>query len=263
MKSAIYRVKLLTFLIVAVFTTSLVKAQSSDDSKKLRDTILHLDSTFWEAYNACDVDKMGTFFTDDLEFYHDKGGLSTPLSDLMASVRKGLCGNENFRLRREAVEGTVKVYPLNNYGALISGEHVFYINEAGKKERLDGLAKFTHVWRNQNNEWKMSRVLSYDHGPAPYKNLRKEVSLSPSLLKQYAGKYESAKAEIITIIPEGSVLKLQAPNFQPTLYAEGENIFFLKDRDLQVEFVKDNRNKVVKMIVRENGAVVEEAKRIL
>jgi hypothetical protein len=61
---------------------------------------------------------------------------------------------------------------MNNYGAILTGEHVFYILEKGKSERLDGLAKFTHVWRFKDNEWKMHRVLSYDHGPAPYINKR-------------------------------------------------------------------------------------------
>ncbi len=137
------------------------------DSHTLNAIILRYDSLFWQAYNACDVDKMQGFFTDDLEFYHDKGGLTTSKQSLIESMKTGLCGKENWRLRREAVAGTLKIFPLNNYGAILSGEHVFYILETGKKERLDGLAKFTHVWRYRDNAWKMHRVLSYDHGPAP------------------------------------------------------------------------------------------------
>jgi hypothetical protein len=201
---------------------------------------------------------METFFTEDLEFYHDKGGLTTPRIKLIESIRNGLCGNENFWLRREAVPGSVRVFPLNNYGAILSGEHVFYVNEKGKKERLDGLAKFTHVWQFKSNVWRMSRVLSYDHGPAPYRNGRKEISLSPSLLKQYAGQYESPKAGIMAIKPEGNVLKAEASGFKITLFAAKENLFFVKDRDLQFEFVKEN-GKVVKVIVHEHGTVVEEA----
>lgn len=231
------------------------------DAMKLNETILHHDSLFWEAYNTCDVEKMESFFTDDLEFYHDKGGLTTSKASLFESIRTGLCGKENWRLRREAVEGTLKVYPLNNYGAILSGEHVFYILEAGKKERLDGLAKFTHVWRYQDHAWKMHRVLSYDHGPAPYRNLSKEILLSPAVLNQYAGKYQSAKAGIMTVTPEDNVLRLFAGDFQSTLYAGSENRFFLKERDLQFEFVKE-KNKVVKIRVYENGELVEEAGRI-
>ena len=163
-----------SFIVFFVFISGLLKAQSEDpatDPVKLSRTILQLDSLFWQAYNQCDVDKMATFFTKDLEFYHDKSGLTAPLSSLMESIRTGLCSNPDWRIRRVADEESVKVYPLNKYGALISGDHFFYISETGKKEYLSGQAKFTHVWQYKNNEWKMSRVLSYDHGPA-----RKEES---------------------------------------------------------------------------------------
>jgi hypothetical protein len=130
---------------------------------ELTATILHLDSAFWKAYNECNVAKMEEFFTPDMEFYHDKGGLTVTSDSLFKSVRKGLCGNPNWYLRREVIPGTVTVYPLNNYGAIISGEHLFFVNEKGKKEYLDGIARFTHVWRYKDNQWKMHRILSYDH----------------------------------------------------------------------------------------------------
>ena len=247
-------------LILLLLVSGITKSQdSTPEPLKLKETILHFDSLFWRAYNNCDVESMETFFTEDLEFYHDKNGLTTSSKKFFESVRSGLCGNPDWRLRREVVEGSLKVYPMDDYGAILSGEHVFYIREKGKKERLDGLAKFTHVWRFKDNAWKMHRVLSYDHGPAPYRNTRKEISLSRKLLKQYTGQYESAKAGMMKVFSEGKVLKLVAGNFQPTLYAESENIFFLKERDLQFEFVKEKK-KVVKVLVHENGEVVEEAR---
>jgi hypothetical protein len=165
-----------TLLLLFFCTANTLWAQSNGqptDRKVLTQAVLHMDSLFWQAYNTCDVEKMATFFTDDLEFYHDKGGPTLSLSSLVENTKKGMCGNENWRLRREPVEGTVKVFPMDNYGAILSGEHVFYILEKDKKERLDGLAKFTHLWRFKDNEWKMHRVISYDHGPAPYMNKRK------------------------------------------------------------------------------------------
>jgi hypothetical protein len=151
---------------VLVFS-EVTEAQHAQDAEKLKNTILHLDSLFWKAYNTCDVKQMETFFTHDLEFYHDKEGLTTSKKKLFESIRSGLCGNPDWWLRRKAVDGSLEVYPLKNYGAILSGEHVFYINETGKKERLDGLAKFTHVWLLTEDGWKMHRILSYDHRPAP------------------------------------------------------------------------------------------------
>ena len=66
--------------------------------------------------------------------------------------------------------GTVNVFPLKNgdkiYGAVISGEHLFYVTELGKAEFLDGRANFTHVWLLKNDGYKMARILSYNHHPA-------------------------------------------------------------------------------------------------
>jgi len=42
------------------------------------------------------------------------------------------------------------------------------------------------------------------------------------------------------------------------LHPESETIFFVSDRDLTFEFVKEGA-KVSKVVVREHGAIVEEA----
>jgi len=166
-----YNRAIFTFLLVLYPFFQLLYAQSEDE--KLVVTILQKDSLFWNAYNHCITDQYPEFFTDDVEFYHDKGGITIGLAELTATAKKNLCGTGNFRLRREAVEGTLKVYPLHNsgviYGAILSGDHVFYVNETGKAERLDGLASFTHLWLLKDGKWKMARILSYDHGPASRK----------------------------------------------------------------------------------------------
>ena len=134
------------------------------------ETILQRDGLFWKAYNACDVEAMAAFFPEDVEFYHDRGGPTLGLASFVGTTRQSLCGRPDSRLRREAVEGTVRVFPLHKdnafYGAILSGEHVFYILDKGKPERLDGRARFTHLWLLRDGAWKMARVLSYDHGPA-------------------------------------------------------------------------------------------------
>ena len=142
----------------------------------------------------------------------------------MASIRDNICGNQKQRIRREAVDGTVKVYPLRNgnsiYGAIISGEHYFYVTENNEPEKREGLAKFTQVWLLKNNEWKMSDILSYDHGPAQYINKKQEIKLSESELKEFEGNYKNPKFGTFNYKIEGSNLVVDGPGFHSTIYPE-------------------------------------------
>jgi hypothetical protein len=250
-----------SFIITLLFTSiAFTSPAQTLDTKKMMQEMYHADSLFWEAYNQCDVDKMATFFTDDLEFYHDNGGLTTPKSAFVAEVRKGLCGTENWRLKREPLEGTVELCPIKNYGGLITGEHIFYIIENGNEPRLDGYGKFADLWVYKDNQWKMSRVLSYDHGPAPFINKRREVTLTPAQLKPLTGKFESPKSGQVSITAEDNSLQVEAGDFKVVLYPASESTFFAKDQDLQFEFVKENK-KFTKVIITEKGKVTDECKR--
>jgi hypothetical protein len=164
------KVKILFYVLLCVLQTKVANGQSNGQPAEVDQiikAIYHHDSIFWVAYNECDVEKMASYFTEDLEFYHDKAGPTFTLARFKESMRTGLCGKPDWRLRREPIQGTVKAFPLNNYGGVISGEHVFFINEKGKEEFLDGYGKFMQVWQYKDGKWKMSRIISYDHGPAP------------------------------------------------------------------------------------------------
>lgn len=155
------------YCIALLFAVTINHATAQTITDPLTAIILHLDSAFWNAYNSCDTNAYKNFFTADVEFYHDKGGITTGAPALIESLSKNLCRNPGYHLRREAVTGTVKVYPMQNnnttYGAIITGEHVFYITQKGKPEFLDGAAGFTMLWLLKDGVWKMSRILSYNH----------------------------------------------------------------------------------------------------
>ena len=214
--------RLVLFTIVLAACSAHIFAQT--EQQKLTATILHLDSAFWNAYNNCDTARFKDFVSDDVEFYHDKGGITTDAKSLIESLNKNICGNVNSRLRREAVAGTVKVYPMQNgdeiYGAIISGEHTFYITEKGKPEYHSGVANFTQLWQLKNGVWKMTRILSYNHHEPEYINTRKEIELPASQLDQFSGTYKSARSGTMTVIRENKVLILKGGGQSYTLYPE-------------------------------------------
>jgi hypothetical protein len=258
---------LLKFYLLAtvLLSISTLPASAQTEEQKLTATILHLDSAFWNAYNTCDTAAFKNFFSEDVEFYHDKGGITLGEKALIETLNVNLCGGEN-RLRREAIPSTVHVYPMHKgneiYGALISGEHLFYLTEKGKQERLTGHASFTQLWQIKNGVWKMSRILSYDHHEAEYVNKRKEIVLTAKQLDQFIGTYKSSKSGTMTVIRNNTVLILKGGNNSYTLYPMSKDSFFTKERDLVFEFVKDGSGKVVKMRVKEKGVVEDELGRV-
>src|ERR1700690_3573629 len=84
------------------------------EQQNIEAIVLRQNALFWDAYNRCDTEGFRPFFTGDVEFYHDKGGTTFGLESLIATTKKNLCENDAYRLRREAVEGSVKVFPLQN-----------------------------------------------------------------------------------------------------------------------------------------------------
>jgi hypothetical protein len=205
---------------------------------------------------------MSQFFWPDVEFYHDKGGPTIGLGPLVETFKKNVCGNPSFRLRREALPATIKVYPLQKngvtYGAVLSGEHYFYINDSGKPEYRDGWAKFFHLWLLKDGTWKMARVVSYDHQAVPPEHTRKEVALPPAVLDLYVGTYVAPKNGMLNVTRDTNQLILKIGDKQFILHPESESVFFTTGRDLTFEFVKAG-TKVSKIVAREHGAIVEEA----
>lgn len=156
--------KAFILLFVCLALTTAARAQAKSDPKasaELSERIAALDAAMFDAYNRCDIDKVGTFFTEDLEFYHEKGGLTLTRDATLAIMKKNLCAGGGYHLRRELVEGSMEVRAINNYGAVQTGEHRFYLSQKGEKEALDGIGKFVMLWRRTGDEWRVSRVISY------------------------------------------------------------------------------------------------------
>jgi hypothetical protein len=153
----------LIIIMSVLFLTNFTKAQSTYDSTiktGLYYEIYRMDSIFFQAFNTCDTTLSKSLFTKDLEFYHDAGGL-TNYDQNLESIRYRC--NATTKVRRELVPGSLEVYPIKDYGAIEIGRHRFYYTEAGEEEKLDGTFRFVHIWVHKNNEWKISRAISFDH----------------------------------------------------------------------------------------------------
>jgi hypothetical protein len=125
-----------------------------------------MDAKLFKAiFNDCDLLTLGSLLTDDFEFYHDKGGLiATNATQFIEIIRKTCdrqkAGQEQ-RSRRELV--SMEVFPLGTFGAVQCGIHRFFILKEGGREEAGDVARFTHIWKRVGADWKIARVVSYDH----------------------------------------------------------------------------------------------------
>jgi len=123
-------------------------------NKELYNIIVTLDKEYFDAYNNCDMKKQASLYSEDLEFFHDKGGLSTSKQEVLSSIEKNICG----KVTRTLIEESIEVYPIKDYGAIEIGYHKFYNNqEPNAKSRA---SKFIMVWKKEGEKWKISKVIS-------------------------------------------------------------------------------------------------------
>tara|TARA_R100000656_G_scaffold46061_1_gene37556 strand:- start:177 stop:626 length:450 start_codon:yes stop_codon:yes gene_type:complete len=141
------------FVILLLFSTCALSSE-----KSLSSQILEQDRLLFDAFNAKNITLMEMIFDRDLEFYHDKSGVTDYAKTIINTRNLFASGGD---LRRELLTDTVEIYPLNNFGAIQTGQHEFCHTEKGKPDC--GVFKFLHIWKNTENGWKLVRVVSYAH----------------------------------------------------------------------------------------------------
>ncbi|MCR9099211.1 MAG: nuclear transport factor 2 family protein [bacterium] len=149
-----------------LFSAPLISQQDDITLQELFLELKQKDSLVFNlGFNECDTAQLRILISDDFEFFHDQSGLLDSKENFIRNI-PNLC-KMNYKPTRVLVDGSIEVFPLYSngvlYGAIQKGEHEFYGEEPGKPKYLTSRAKFTHVWILENGEWKLKRVLSYDH----------------------------------------------------------------------------------------------------
>jgi len=154
-------ISLLTLSIYIANAQEILPLDKVTSQKELDSTVTALDTALFDAYNRCDLQKFQSFFVDDVEFYHDQGGVTLGKAALTESVKNNICG----KTTRELVPGTLQAYYMKGYGALEVGVHRFH-HPGHEAEIGVGEGKFIHLWQYKDGAWKITRVISYDHHAA-------------------------------------------------------------------------------------------------
>jgi len=250
------------FLLASGIATAQVE-KNSDLFKTLaaKDSIL-----FKIGFNKCEVDRSAELMFDDLEFYHDNSGISNSKKEFIEAMESGICRDNNpEKIYRHLVEESLEVFAMYDngklYGALQNGKHFFSTDENMTYEKTDNYALFSHLWIIDDGKWKLKRVISYNHVSKVEKGNTKKISVSKDILETYSGKYMSKTGEAIISIKDNT-LQLSAGEMIVVLNATSENMFSHPKAPLTFEFIKNDKEEIIKMIVRENGKIAEEVKKI-
>ena len=123
----------------------------------LKTEIIKMDSLLFDvAFNQCDAAQFKKIIADDVEFYDDRFGLNVSKENEIKSLNSKC--NRPEKLTRKLDSCTVN--KLGDFGAVQIGEHTFYVD--GKPE---GTGKFIHIWERKDKDWKLKRIVSYEHRP--------------------------------------------------------------------------------------------------
>ena len=143
-----------------IYSASIAQNEKKEaiSENELFNKIATLDSLLFTAYNSKNLGLMKTYFTKDLEWYQDNGGL---IDFEQVFINFQSIFNRDYELKRNLVKESLEVHPIQGYGAIEIGKHQFKHFENGKLEV--GTFKFLMIWKKENGNWKISRVISYDH----------------------------------------------------------------------------------------------------
>lgn len=133
---------------------------SFDEIKNQQDldrVVMQLDTELFDAYNRCDLDKFRSMIADDVEFYHDQGGITRGKDALTDSIKKNICPTDTHR---ELVPGSFQAHYMKGFGAIEIGTHRFLHPKSGGGT---GEGRFITLWQYKERTWKVTRALSFDH----------------------------------------------------------------------------------------------------
>jgi len=154
--------KAIKYILGTALATAMVFAVSSFDTptasaateNDLYQTIADLDSIFFTAYNTCDLETQAKLISEDLEFYHDQGGLNTSKQALMEGMKTNICG----KVTRELVPGSIEVSAIPGFGAVQLGMHKFYNSQ--EPNAISKPSRFVTLWKQTDGTWQMTRIIS-------------------------------------------------------------------------------------------------------
>jgi hypothetical protein len=157
-------IKIFIASIVIAIITVMAPVMAADSNTDWEAQIRKADDTYWHDFNFGTSASFNSHFSQDVEFYHDLGGMVLGY-EALAKVNSGM-DNTKSPGRRVIVPDTLRIFPMRNgpdiYGAIVMGDHDFFNTESGKRTRVMR-SSFTNLMLLKDGVWKVARIYSYSH----------------------------------------------------------------------------------------------------
>lgn len=177
------------------------------------------------------------------ELGHARGGRGSFLPKEIAAIAAGfdVAGSgAGLRLGHAGPGASLVFYPELGRGAVV-------MTSGGGGETLAG-------------ELLRAVAAEYEWPAYPGPTTKKVAAADPARYAAYAGRYRVAPGVLVVVAASGSRLTLTAPGGDTAeLYPEGDDRFFLLDRDATFTFVREG-DRVTKLTATIEGRVIEAAK---
>lgn len=201
---------------------------------------------FEEGFNQCDIQKIEGLLSERFEFYHDKDGIVTTRNSFAKTVHENLCSTGKNTVHRKLDKGSMEVFALYDneklYGAIQTGRHYFG----------NTVARFTHLWRLENNEWVASRMMSYDHilDESPTYTDITFIKLSQSEMSKYLGSYKFSPEFVLVIMMNDGKLYGEADGQKVELKPYGNHQFLDQDQRMKLQFIVDSSGDMSELTIQ-------------
>ena len=84
------------------------------------------------------------------------------------------------------------------------------------------------------------------------------IAIPEATLRQYEGEYEiKPELHVIMSVKDGNLVAAPTGQKEDIVYAEKEDVFFVKDQDIQIEFTRDANKAVDGFILHQRGGTVK------
>jgi hypothetical protein len=231
----------MTKLAIVLLMTTVALGQATGEQNKevkVKEELQKLFADLNEAITKKDRATLERIYADEFQFIHGNGTVVDKATQI------------NGIMTNDPVSSSPVPTP--------SFDHVFlYTDMAILRTTARGVAG-TNIYAKREGRWQIVQVQGTRLAPG-----HKAVKIDPQLLDTFLGKYEFGPGAVATVTREGDALKWRGGNRLPvTLMPLSETHFFAQETDSEMTFAKDDKGRVMGVVLKLGVCQESKAKKI-